>query len=671
MQSEPGSSEEGRRGPEPTMTDADGQAAFLAAVRTLVHGDRIQAQRAGSDGWTAPEPDIEVALPLVPDREPEPESESEEASDWLPGRWVAEPKRRRSVSEKSAKSYRGGRRRRTVEPSALEGASGTEVLVTGTRPTPKLEPPASAESSAPPIEASRPEPEPAPEPEPELAYAPEPPLREPRRSRRRDARRARAAAKSQAAEDRRAARVRAEAERTEARIARAELASDRRAAKLQARVDREEARRAQAEVTAQQKAETLVASAERTSVQRRTKAEAGAAKAQARADRHAEKAQARADRHAEKAQASIRREEARRAQAEAAALRKAEGVVAAADRKVAKRQAAADRRTAKAQTRADRRAAKVEAGLAPAAGASRRERRRERRREAELAKAVAAARTGGPTDARDEARARRESLEDFLVRVEAPRLPEREPRTPRWIRRTVSISVVATLIAGGAVLPWAAPEVRDWMAGLVPDQGTDVVRVEDPPVAPSTEAFIGPVGVTRQAGTLAGVRLEAAGPPREVRIPRLGVDSEVVPISGQSGTLLPPDDPQVLGWWQEGKPVGAQYGTSVVTGHAVHTGGGALDQLGELVAGDSLRVRTDAGWVRYVVQRTRIYSKGALAEDAESIFRLGGPGRLVLISCDDWNGEIYESNAVVYATPTADLPFETEVPDGGPDVAGE
>lgn len=579
------------------MTDADGQAAFLAAVRTLVHGERIQAQRADSDSWTAPEPE-EGALAA---REPE------EPGDWLPGRWVAEPTGRRAVSETSAKSYRGRRRRRTVELSALEGAPGTEVLVTGTHPTPKLEPPASEEPPAPSIGAARQVGQPA--PEPELEYAPEPSLSAPRGSRRRDARLARAAAKAQAAEDRKAARVRADAERTEARIARAELASDRRAAKVQAALDREEARRAQAEVAAQQKAESVVAAAEQ----------------------------------------------------------KAESVVAAAQRRSARRQAAADRKAAKAKARADRKAAKAQETLASAAGVS----RRERRREAALARAVAAARVGGPTDARDEARARRESLEDFLVRVEAPHLPQREPRTPRWIRRTVSMSVVATLVVGGAVLPWAAPEVRDWMAGLVPGQGADVGRVEDPPVAPSTEAFIGPVGVNQQAGSLAGVRLEAAGPPLEVRIPRLGVDSEVVPISGQSGTLLPPDDPQVLGWWQEGKPVGAQYGTSVVTGHAVHTGGGALDQLGELVAGDSLRVRTDAGWIRYVVQRTRIYSKGALAEDAESIFRLGGPGRLVLISCDDWNGEIFESNAVVYATPAADLPFETEVPDGGPDAGGE
>lgn len=625
MQTEPGSSGEGGGTPEPTMADTDGQAAFLDAVRTLVHGERIHAQRPDSDGWTAPEPPAGLTVESEPaSAESEPPPRGEGPSDWLPGQWVAEPKRRRAVPEKSAKSYRGRRRGRTVESSAQVGAPGTEARVRGTRRTPELEPPGPPPSSGLSIQAPRP------------------------------------AARARAAEDRKAAKQRADAERTEARIARAELASDRRTAKVQARVDREEARSAQVESAAQRKAESVVAAAERTSAQRRTRAEARAAKAQARADRQAVKGHA-----------SVDREETRRAQAELVAQQKAERVVAAAERKAARRQAGADGRAAKTQARADRRAAKVRARLDPAAAATRRALRRERRREAALARTVAAARVGGPTDARDESRARRESLEDFLVRVEAPRLPQREPRTPGWIRRTVSVSVVATLIAGGAVLPWASPEVRDWLAGLVPDRGADVVRIADPPVAPSTEAFVGPVGVDQQAGALGGVRLEAAGPPLQVRIPRLGVDSEVVPISGQSGTLLPPDDPQVLGWWREGKPVGAQFGTAVVTGHAVHTGGGALDQLGALVTGDSLRVRTDAGWIRYVVQRTRIYSKGALADDAESIFRLGGPGRLVLISCDDWNGEIYESNAVVYATPAADLPFEPEVPDGGPDTVGQ
>jgi hypothetical protein len=228
--------------------------------------------------------------------------------------------------------------------------------------------------------------------------------------------------------------------------------------------------------------------------------------------------------------------------------------------------------------------------------------------------------------------------------------------------------VVSALIAGAVALPWAAPQVPGMLADLVPGGGSPAARVEDPPVSPPSDAFVGPIGIDQQAGPYAGVRLLSAGQPREVRVARLHVDSEVTPISGQSGSLLPPSDPQVLGWWQEGKPVGAQYGTAVVTGHTVHTGGGALDNL------DTVRVRTDRGWIGYVVQRARIYPTAELAREADKIFRLGGTGRLVLITCDDWNGTFYESNAVVFATPVSDEPFTssgTEVPDGGPTAGTE
>jgi LPXTG-site transpeptidase (sortase) family protein len=266
-----------------------------------------------------------------------------------------------------------------------------------------------------------------------------------------------------------------------------------------------------------------------------------------------------------------------------------------------------------------------------------------------------------------------ETLQQYLGRVEAARLPRRSRRSrrpaPVWLRRTTKAVLVGALIAGCVALPWVAPQVPGMFADLLPDNGTTVTRVEDPPVSPPADAFVGPVGIDQQAGPYAGVRLLSAGQPREVRVARLHVDSEVVPISGQSGSLLPPSDPQVLGWWQEGKPVGAQVGTAVITGHTVHTGGGALDNLDKLVVGDSLRVRTDQGWIGYVVQRARIYPTSELARDADRIFRLGGTGRLVLITCDDWNGTFYESNAVVFATPVADEPFDTagtEVPDGGP-----
>jgi LPXTG-site transpeptidase (sortase) family protein len=280
-------------------------------------------------------------------------------------------------------------------------------------------------------------------------------------------------------------------------------------------------------------------------------------------------------------------------------------------------------------------------------------RRRDRRRERQFARAVEQALVKGETTAPVP---EPESLAEYLARVEAPLLPWRSrrsrPRTPRWLRRTAKVAAVGAVLGACVAAPWVAPAVPGTLADLVP--GHNVSHVEDPPVTPSSEAFTGPIGVAEQEGPLSGVRLPSAGQPREVVVPRLHVDSEVVPISGQSGSLLPPSDPQVLGWWKEGRWPGAGQGTAVITGHTVHTGGGALDHLDQLVVGDSLRVRTDNGWIRYVVQRARIYSTAQLARDADQIFRLDGPGRLVVITCDGWNGVSYDSNAIVIATPVGD-----------------
>lgn len=268
-----------------------------------------------------------------------------------------------------------------------------------------------------------------------------------------------------------------------------------------------------------------------------------------------------------------------------------------------------------------------------------------------------------------ESRARAKAHED-AARLEQLRVePSILPR-PSRVRRTARIVGVCVLIGGAAVLPWAAPQVASVIGDALPGGNGHVATTKDPPVGPPANSVAGPVGIATESNPLEGKRLVAAGWPRRVQVPRLHVDSTVVPISGQSGELLPPDDPQVLGWWREGKPVGAQFGSAVITGHTVHTGGGALDNLAKLAVGDTIRTQTDDGWITYVVQRTRIYSTEELARDASDIFRLSGPGRLVMITCDDWNGSFYESNAVVFATPTSDDPFEGEgvghVPDPGP-----
>ena len=143
------------------------------------------------------------------------------------------------------------------------------------------------------------------------------------------------------------------------------------------------------------------------------------------------------------------------------------------------------------------------------------------------------------------------------------------------------------------------------------------------------------------------------GAPRRVLIPALHVAAPVLPVRAPGGTLVPPSDPQQLGWWAGGARPGAARGSALVTGHTVHTGGGALDDLETLQRGDKVMVRTDKGRIRYVVRRVAVYSKGSVADHAERLFSQTVPGRLVLVTCEDWNGERYLSNVVVIATPTA------------------
>lgn len=266
-------------------------------------------------------------------------------------------------------------------------------------------------------------------------------------------------------------------------------------------------------------------------------------------------------------------------------------------------------------------------------------------------------------------RRRREPGARVLPVVRPPTVPQRrKARSPRRAPRLARYAFGVLLLGGAAGLPWVVPAVPDWFASVVPQDEPDPVRT-GPTIIPAPTPTGTPSASPDPEPT--ATSFAAAGQPLEVWVPRLKVRSPVVPISGQSGTLLPPDDAKVLGWWQEGRGAGARNGSAVVTGHTVSTGGGAFDNLEQLATGDRLRVRTSAGWITYAVERSRVYTVEELAENAADIFALGGEGRLVMITCSDFNGEVYLSNAVVFATPVADEPFvvpgnpEEEVPDGG------
>lgn len=141
----------------------------------------------------------------------------------------------------------------------------------------------------------------------------------------------------------------------------------------------------------------------------------------------------------------------------------------------------------------------------------------------------------------------------------------------------------------------------------------------------------------------------APGRPERILVPELGVSAPVVAIQARNGSLTPPSNPRVVGWWSEGAQPGARRGSAVITGHTVHNGGGAFDDLDRLTPGDQIIVTTHRGQLRYVVDEVRTYRKAALAKHAAEIFDQSVPGRLVLITCEDWNGSVYLSNAVVVA----------------------
>lgn len=142
------------------------------------------------------------------------------------------------------------------------------------------------------------------------------------------------------------------------------------------------------------------------------------------------------------------------------------------------------------------------------------------------------------------------------------------------------------------------------------------------------------------------------GAPIRLSMPALRVTAPVVPIAMVDRALDPPRDYREVGWWQDSARPGAAEGQTVITGHTVHTGGASMDRLGDLTRGDLVDVISRRGTMRYVVQRTSVYSHARLAARSEELFGQDhGRGRLVLVTCTGWDGVVYERNVVVLAKP--------------------
>lgn len=146
-------------------------------------------------------------------------------------------------------------------------------------------------------------------------------------------------------------------------------------------------------------------------------------------------------------------------------------------------------------------------------------------------------------------------------------------------------------------------------------------------------------------------------PPQRLVLPSIGVSASVSPIGTDGSlTLTPPADYTTVGWWAAGARPGDGYGTTIITGHTVHTGGGALNNLAAVKVGDRVTLQRGRQNLRYTITSVKTYRKGLLASKAGSVFDQTGPERLAIVTCADYNGEIYLSNTVAIASNPRPVP---------------
>ena len=129
------------------------------------------------------------------------------------------------------------------------------------------------------------------------------------------------------------------------------------------------------------------------------------------------------------------------------------------------------------------------------------------------------------------------------------------------------------------------------------------------------------------------------------------LDSGVHP----DGSLVIPDNPSTVGWWDGGALAGDAFGGVVLAGHvdSARYGLGAMAQLKTLRTGQIVEVRAGRQRQRYRVTARQQLPQAELAGHTDA-FRQDIPPRLVLITCGGAFDPVrhrYQDNLVVFADP--------------------
>jgi LPXTG-site transpeptidase (sortase) family protein len=165
--------------------------------------------------------------------------------------------------------------------------------------------------------------------------------------------------------------------------------------------------------------------------------------------------------------------------------------------------------------------------------------------------------------------------------------------------------------------------------------------------------------------------LSNPGNPELLIVPSIKLRAPVVPIlmvkEDGANVLHPPSDYHEVGWWQSSAKPGSATGQTLITGHTVHTGGGVMNELGNLRPGAEIDVKTKHATIEYYTTKVFVYTKAQLSKHADELFGQDRPdNRLVLVTCTGWTGSYYTSNIIVFATPVGFTPEHKADPSGKP-----
>jgi Sortase domain len=212
------------------------------------------------------------------------------------------------------------------------------------------------------------------------------------------------------------------------------------------------------------------------------------------------------------------------------------------------------------------------------------------------------------------------------------------PHRAGWPGNAVAVFLLALGIA------FIATGVRMWPAAPR-DIGT---------IPPVTAALPIPAGFS--AAGPAPSRTAAPFVPARVRVPRIGIDAPVVPVTVRpDGLLAVPSDVRTAGWWSAGARAAAPSGTVVLAGHvdSARQGSGAFFGIRALEPGDRVVLSSvDGRAAAYTVAARRQYPKSALP--IRQVFDQDTTPRLVLVTCGgafDRGTRHYSDNVVIYALP--------------------